>query len=99
MKADATNKELLAFGAGGGLALIFFICGLFASRRFQIALGTISNIVLLGLIGGYLYVGIVGYLGWEYAGGCASGACALIIIINGGMRSKRSGPSSVKVTE
>ena len=83
------------------MALIFFICGLCASRRVQITLGTISTIVLLALIGGYLYVGIVGYLGWEYAGGCAGGAGALIIIINGGicMRSKRSSSSSVKVTE
>ena len=81
--------------------MIFFIIGLCASRRVQITLGTISTIILLGLIGGYLYVGIVGILGWEYAGGCAGGVGAIIIIINGGicMRSKRSDPSSVKVTE
>ena len=67
----------------------------------QIALGTVSTIILLGLIGGYLYVGIVGILGWEYAGGCAGGVGALIIIINGGicMRSKKNSSSSVKVTE
>jgi len=92
---------LIAFGAGAGLALIFFIIGFCASRRVQIALGTVSTIILLGLIGGYLYVGIVGILGWEYAGGCAGGVGALIIIINGGicMRSKTTSSSSVKVTE
>jgi len=92
---------MIAFVSTASFCLIISLVSCFGSRRVRYASSTVSTILLLGIMGGMLYVGIVEKVNWKITGGYIGGTVGMIILVNviGCFRAKKSLKEKVNSNE